>query len=205
MKQIVAFDFDGTLTTKDTLLAFIRHACGTRAFLFGFLRYAPLLVLMKLHLYPNYRAKEKVFAHFFKRMRIEEFNGLCQRFAKDNRHLLRPEGIKVLQQAQADGAEILIVSASIDNWVQPFFEGAWSQASRDRSIRVIGTQVEVKDGLLTGRFLTNNCYGQEKVNRILELYPHRNEYHLTAYGDSRGDKELLAFADESYFKPFRQS
>ena len=193
MKQIVAFDFDGTLTTKDTLLAFIRHACGTRAFLFGFLRYAPLLVLMKLHLYPNYRAKEKVFAHFFKGMRIEEFNGLCQRFAKDNRHLLRPEGMKVLQQAQADGAEVLIVSASIDNWVQPFFP----------EIKVVGTQIEVKDGLLTGRFLTNNCYGQEKVNRILALYPHRSEYHLTAYGDSRGDKELLAFADESHYKPFR--
>ncbi|MBR4728768.1 MAG: haloacid dehalogenase-like hydrolase [Prevotella sp.] len=205
MKRIVASDFDGTLTTRDTLIEFIRYAFGTRAFLLGFLKYAPLLVLMKLHLYPNYKAKEKVFAYFFKGMKIEEFDGLCQRFAKDNRHLLRPEGIKVLQQAQADGAEILIVSASIDNWVQPFFEGVRSQASGDSSIRVIGTQVEVKAGLLTGRFLTNNCYGQEKVNRILELYPNRQDYHLTAYGDSRGDKELLAFADESYFKPFRQS
>jgi phosphoserine phosphatase len=61
----------------------------------------------------------------------------------------------------------------------------------------------VKDGRLTGRFLTKNCYGQEKVNRIKELYPHREEYHLTAYGDSNGDRELLAFADEAHYKPFR--
>ena len=193
MKQIVAFDFDGTLTTKDTLIEFIRYACGTRAFLFGFLRYAHLLVLMKLGLYPNYKAKQKVFAHFFEGMKIEEFDGLCQRFAKDNQHLLRPKGAEAIQQAMDDGAEVLIVSASIDNWVREMITDPV----------IIGTQIEIKDGLLTGRFLTKNCYGQEKVNRILALYPHRSEYRLTAYGDSRGDKELLAFADESHYKPFR--
>ena len=193
MRQIVAFDFDGTLTTKDTLIEFIRYACGTGAFVKGFLRYAHLLVLMKLGLYPNWKAKQKVFAYFFEGMKIEEFDGLCQRFAKDNQHLLRPKGIEAIQQALAEGAEVLIVSASIDNWVNAFFN----------TLCVVGTQIEIKDGLLTGRFLTKNCYGQEKVNRILALYPNRSEYHLTAYGDSRGDKELLAFADESDYKPFR--
>ena len=193
MKKIVAFDFDGTLTTKDTLIEFIRYACGTGAFVKGFLRYAHLLVLMKLGLYPNWKAKQKVFAYFFEGMKIEEFDGLCQRFAKDNQHLLRPKGIEAIQQALDKGAEVLIVSASIDNWVQPFFA----------EVKVLGTQVEVIDGKLSGRFLTKNCYGPEKVNRILALYPNRSEYHLTAYGDSRGDKELLAFADESHYKPFR--
>ena len=195
MRQIVAFDFDGTLTTKDTLIEFIRYACGTGAFVKGFLRYAHLLVLMKLGLYPNWKAKQKVFAYFFEGMKIEEFDGLCQRFAKDNQHLLRPKGIEAIQQALDKGAEVLIVSASIDNWVQPFFA----------EVKVLGTQVEVIDGKLSGRFLTKNCYGQEKVNRILALYPNRSEYHLTAYGDSRGDKELLTFADESHYKPFRLS
>ena len=204
MRKIVAFDFDGTLTTRDSFIAFIRYACGFWAFVKGFVRYAPLLVLMKLHLYPNYRAKQKVFSYFFKGMTLEAFDDLCQRFAKDNQHLLRPQGIETLRQAQADGAEVLIVSASIDNWVQPFFEGVRRQESGDRSIRVIGTQIEVEEGLLTGRFLTKNCYGEEKVNRIQALFPHRQDYHLTAYGDSRGDKELLGFADQSHFKPFRQ-
>ena len=195
MKKIVAFDFDGTLTTKDTLLVFIRYACGFRAFVVGFLRYSPLLVLMKLGLYPNYKVKQKVFSYFFKGMKLEDFDHLCQQFAQDYQHLLRPQGIEAMNQAFSDGAEVLIVSASIDNWVQPFFP----------EVKVLGTQVEVKDGLLTGRFLTKNCYGQEKVNRILALYPNRSEYHLTAYGDSQGDKELLAFADESHYKPFQES
>lgn len=193
MVKIYAFDFDGTLTTKDTLIEFIRFAKGTVAFGCGFLRYAHLLVLMKLGLYPNWKAKQKVFAHFFKGITIEDFNSICQAFAASSHHLLRPKGIEAIHQAQNDGAEVLIVSASIDNWVQPFFA----------NVKVLGTQIEVMDGKLTGRFLTKNCYGQEKVNRILSLYPNRQDYYLTAYGDSRGDKELLTFADESHFKPFR--
>lgn len=194
MKRVVAFDFDGTLTTQDTLLAFIRYVKGTPAFLMGLLRYAPLLVLMKLRLYPNYKAKQKYFAYFFKGTSAEDFRRVCLNFAANNRHLIRPKGLVALEQAQQEGAQVIIISASIDTWVQPFFPDA----------TVLGTKVEVVDGCLTGRFLTKNCYGQEKVNRLLELYPNREEYHLTAYGDSRGDKELLAFADEAHYKPFRQ-
>ena len=188
MKQVFAFDFDGTLTTRDTLIAFIRYACGTPRFLFGFLLHAPLLVLMKLRLYSNGKAKQRVFSWFFKGMPIETFDTLCQDFARTHRHLLRPDTVRVLEQALAEGAEVLIVSASIDNWVQPFFP----------SVTVLGTQVEVIDGCLTGRFLTPNCYGQEKVRLILAIHPDRSSYHLTAYGDSRGDRELLAFADEAH-------
>ena len=188
MKKIYAYDFDGTLTTRDTLLEFIRYACGTVRFLLGFLLYSPLLVLMKLRLYSNGKAKQRLFAWFFRGMPIETFDALCQSFAHSHRHLLRPETVRLLQQALSEGSEVLIVSASIDNWVQPFFP----------TVTVLGTQIEVIDGRLTGRFLTPNCYGQEKVRRILALHPDRSAYRLTAYGDSRGDRELLAFADEAH-------
>ena len=202
-KKIYAFDFDGTLTTHDTLIAFIRYARGTRAFVLGFLLHAHLLVLMKLGFYPNWKAKQKVFSYFFKGMSLEDFDALCQRFAANNRQLLRLEGVRMLEQARADGADIVIVSASIDNWVKPFFTSPDGLADNLPKITVLGTQIEIADRKLTGFFLTKNCYGPEKVNRILDLYPDRCAYHLTAYGDSRGDKELLAFADESHYKPFR--
>ena len=188
MKQLFAFDFDGTLTTRDTLIAFIRYACGTPRFLLGFLLHAPLLVLMKLRLYSNGKAKQRLFSWFFRGMPIETFDALCQSFALSHRHLLRPETVRLLQQALSEGSEVLVVSASIDNWVQPFFP----------TVTVLGTQIEVIDGCLTGRFLTPNCYGQEKVSRILALHPDRSAYRLIAYGDSRGDRELLAFADEAH-------
>ncbi|SUB80595.1 HAD hydrolase, family IB [Segatella buccae] len=194
-RKVYCFDFDGTLTTKDTLLQFIRFAVGDRAFLAGFLRYSPLLVLMKLHLYPNWKAKQKVFSHFFAGIPVSEFDVVCRDFADAGQNLLRPGAMAEMERAEAEGAEVYVVSASIDNWVRPFFHSA----------TVIGTQVEVIDGRLTGRFLTANCYGQEKVTRLQKVLTEpRTHYYIIAYGDSRGDKEMLAYADEGFYKPFRR-
>lgn len=201
-KKIYCFDFDGTLTTSDTLLEFIKYAKGRGCFLMVFLMYSPLLVLMKLHLYPNWKAKQQIFAHLFAGMRIEKFDALCRGFAEENQHLLRPKGITLVHEALVAGAQVFIVSASIDNWVRPFFD-----IRNLKGVQVLGTQIEVEDGKLTGRFKSNNCYGKEKVHRIAEVLKsfERSEYEIEAFGDSRGDKEMLAFADKGHFKPFRES
>lgn len=200
-KKIYCFDFDGTLTTSDTLLEFIKYAKGTSRFLMVFLKYSPLLVLMKLHLYPNWKAKQQIFAHLFAGMRIEKFDALCRGFAEESQHLLRPKGITLMHEALVAGAQVFIVSASIDNWVRPFFD-----IRNLKGVQVLGTQIEVEDGKLTGRFKSNNCYGKEKVHRITEVLKsfERSEYEIEAFGDSRGDKEMLAFADKGHFKPFRE-
>lgn len=201
-KKIYCFDFDGTLTTSDTLLEFIKYAKGRGRFLMVFLMYSPLLVLMKLHLYPNWKAKQQIFAHLFAGMRIEKFDALCRGFAEESQHLLRPKGITLMHEALVAGAQVFIVSASIDNWVRPFFD-----IRNLKGVQVLGTQIEVEDGKLTGRFKSNNCYGKEKVHRITEVLKslERSEYEIEAFGDSRGDKEMLAFADKGHFKPFRES
>ena len=201
-KKLYCFDFDGTLTTSDTLLEFIKYAKGRSRFLMVFLMYSPLLVLMKLHLYPNWKAKQQIFAHLFAGMRIEKFDALCRGFAEENQHLLRPKGITLVHEALVAGAQVFIVSASIDNWVRPFFD-----IRNLKGVQVLGTQIEVEDDKLTGRFKSNNCYGKEKVHRIAEVLKsfERSEYEIEAFGDSRGDKEMLAFADKGHFKPFRES
>lgn len=205
-KKVYLFDFDGTLTSADTLLEFIRYACGRRRFFIGFTLFSPLLVLMKLHLYPNYRAKQRLFAWYFKGMSIDNFDLVCRRFAHHNQRLMRQKALDRLREIFHNNETLCVVSASIDNWVRPFFDNI-SKASRS-NFRVIGTEVEVDtDGVLTGRFRTHNCYGAEKVRRVLEAMPqlksNRDDFWVIACGDSRGDKELLEFADEAHFKPFR--
>ena len=217
-KKLYCFDFDGTLTTSDTLLEFIRYAKGTGRFLMVFLMYSPLLILMKLHLFPNWKAKQLIFAHLFAGMRIEKFDALCRDFAEEYQHLLRPKGVTLVHEALVAGAQVFIVSASIDNWVRPFFKVRGLDG-----VRVLGTQIEVIDGRLTGKFKSNNCYGAEKVHRITEAlsaspsatFPastsslastasfDRSQYEIEAFGDSRGDQEMLAFADKGHYKPFR--
>jgi len=190
MKETIAvFDFDGTLTTKDTLLEFIKFACGKRKFFFGFLLYSPILVLMKLRLYPNWKTKQKIFSFFFKGMEYQRFQELGRLFADKIDTFRRDEIIEILKTHLNNGDTVYIISASIDEWVRPW-------CTKFALTGVLGTKVEVSsNGFLTGRFLTKNCYGQEKVNRLLQVECDRSNYILHVYGDSRGDKEIMDFAD----------
>jgi phosphoserine phosphatase len=122
-------------------------------------------------------------------MTEEEFNAFCQRFADSHRHILRKDLYDRLMEAKKNGNEVVVVTASPENWVSRLVP----------EFKVLGTKMEFNP-CFTGRFLTPNCYAQEKVNRILEAYPELktdgNRYRVTAFGDSRGDKEMLEFADE---------
>ena len=190
-RNIAAFDFDGTLTTRDSFLAFIKFACGTVSYYTGLLRYAPQLLLMLLHLYPNWKAKERVFAHFFKGWQYSWFKALGEEFSSELDTMRNEPTIQRLQEHVERGDTIYVISASLPEWVEPW-------CSKLGVKHVLATEVEVdEDGRLTGRFKTPNCHGQEKVNRLQQVEPDREQYHLTAYGDSRGDRELLAFADEA--------
>lgn len=194
---IHAFDFDGTLTRRDTLLEFIRYVKGNKEFLIGFLKHLHLLIMMKLGIMPNWKTKRIIFQYFFGGMTLEKFNEYCEKFAKEKASLLRKKGMVAVNKAVMDGDQVVIISASIENWVEPFFRFQVSN-----NINIIGTKIQVVDGKLTGRFLTKNCYGEEKVRRLLEQYPDRKEYKLVAYGDSRGDHALLDFADEGHYREF---
>ena len=194
---IHAFDFDGTLTRRDTLIEFIRYVKGNKEFLIGFLKHLHLLIMMKLGIMPNWKTKRIIFQYFFGGMTLEKFNEYCEKFAQEKASLLRKKGMVAVNKAVMDGDQVVIISASIENWVEPFFRFQVSN-----NINIIGTKIQVVDGKLTGRFLTKNCYGEEKVRRLLEQYPDRKEYKLVAYGDSRGDHALLDFADEGHYKEF---
>ena len=195
-EQIYIYDFDGTLTRRDSFLDFIRYTCGSRSLYCGLLLFSPLLILMKLRLYANGRAKERLFTHFFQGMSIRVFDDLCAKYGLSRADLLLDAARKAVNEVASNGYRIFIVSASVDRWVLPFFRDV-------PNVTVIGTQIEVENGLVTGRFSTPNCYGAEKVRRIQALLPHREHYELIAHGDSRGDKEMLDDADQSYFRPFR--
>ena len=200
-----AFDFDGTLTTSDTLLLFIRHARGRWALLGGLLLYSPRLVLMKLGLLDNGRTKERLFGHYFRGMLERDFDALCTSFARSHAHILRTEGLRTIRQALERGERVVVLSASIDRWVQACLNQFIDDTTH---FKVLGTQIEVANGRLTGRFGTPNCYGQEKVRRLKEWLESekvgtKGALEMIAYGDSHGDKELLAMAKESHYKPFR--
>jgi len=200
MKRVAVFDFDGTITRKDTLIEFIRFAKGSAALYWGLLLQLPWLILMKQHLYDNSKTKERVFAWFFRGMPVEHFNKLGHEFYQTQADkLLYSDARQQIHDHHQKDDLVVILSASIENWVQPF-------ASALQADALLCTQAEVKENKLTGRFSTPNCYGAEKVRRLkewLKTKPIEHPY-IIAYGDSRGDIELLQFADESHYKQFKK-
>ncbi|MDD7273993.1 MAG: HAD-IB family phosphatase [Prevotella sp.] len=194
---VYAFDFDGTLTSKDTFVEFILFVKGKQSTYLGFLLFLPILVLMKIRLFPNWKAKQMVFSWFFKGMEIDEFNHFCTSFAHSRQDILRQQGFDLIAEALAKNDNVIIITASIENWVAPFF------SQFDNRMKVEGTKIAVRQDRLTGQFLSKNCYGTEKVKRLYALFPYRRAFRLVAFGDSRGDKQLLAEADEAHYKPFR--
>ncbi len=194
---IAAFDFDGTITKRDTFIAFILFAKGWPALFIGILKYSTWLALYALRLYPNWKIKEKLFSYFFAGVPLSVFDKWCTSFYNNSKNIVYSEAVLAVRHHIELGHTVVIVTASIENWVLPFAKAIGANT-------VIGTKAEVSEGRLTGKFATMNCYGSEKVSRFCKTYPNRDSYTLIAYGDSRGDSEMLAFADKGVYRPFKQ-
>jgi phosphatidylglycerophosphatase C len=195
-RTIVAFDFDGTLTTRDSFMRFVGWEWPRRRFVSANVAAAPLLALHAMHLVPNEVHKMALFRSRFEGMGVEGYRERAGRFARHRvPALLRASALDCLRRHQALGHHVVVVTASFSDWVAPWA----AQLGIDE---VIASQAEVRDGRLTGRMEGSNCHGPEKLRRLLARYPERGSYVLYAYGDSRGDRELLAAADHSFYRRF---
>ena len=195
-KGIAFFDFDGTITTKDTLLEIIKFQKGTLAFYTGFFLLSPYLVAMKFKLLSNQVVKEKVLHYFFEGIHFDQFQKKCTEFSeKVLPHLIRPAALAMIHELRQKNFDVIIVSASPNNWFEDW--------CRKNNILFISTTLEVLDGKITGKIIGRNCHGDEKVKRIKQLY-NLSEYEtIYCFGDTKGDKPMLKLATHAIYKPFR--
>lgn len=195
-KKIAFFDFDGTITKKDTLLEFIKFSKGTLGFYLGFIINSPYFVAYKIKLISNQKAKEKILQFFFKGMPLERFRVLCDNFSQQVLPgLIRAKALEEIEKLKRESVSIVVVSASPENWIKK-----WAD---DNGIQTISTRLEIKDDKLTGKISGKNCHGEEKVIRIQESYMLSEYETILAYGDSSGDKHMIKLASLGYYKPFR--
>ena len=196
MKKLALFDFDGTITTKDTFVEFIKYNESTFRFWFGFLLLSPFIIGFKLKLFPNWRAKELVITYFFKNTPLPDFKAMCTAFYKNKlNELVRPKAIDEIKKHLHEETIVSLVSASPELWIEDW--------AKEMGIKLIGTKLEVKDNKITGKIAGKNCYGPEKEVRVKAIYNLSDYDQIFAYGDSSGDKELLALAHKKHYKPFR--
>ncbi len=200
-QRLILFDFDGTLTTKDTMIEFIKFVKGSGKLYLGYLLLSPTLFGLKAGLVRNDLAKMRLLKHHFGGMEKASLEAHAQAFAeKVVPGLLRSKGMETLENYRQAGDRVIMVSASLDLWLTPWTESI--------GLELLSTKAEWRDGRFTGKLATPNCHGPEKVRRIKdhlasEQRSLKDYAEVIAYGDSSGDKEMLELATQAHFKPFR--
>ncbi len=155
----------------------------------------PMLTMYKLKLITNHKAKQLLLSCFFKGMDEQEFKRTAKEFSLTQTDLMvRPEAIKKIKWHKERGDRVVVVSASVDCWVKPWCDR--------HGLELIATKLEFGQNRLTGKFATPNCYGPEKVRRIKEKFDLADFDEVYAYGDSRGDHDMLKIAHIKFYKPF---
>lgn len=195
VKTLSVFDFDGTLTYHDSFIPFLKFAFGRRKFARRIIKMVfPTLRCFRRKLTRD-ELKEVLIKTFLTDIKEEWLKEKAEAFCKAYwTKLMRPAGLLAVAEEINRHAEVTICSASPAMVLQPFADRL--------GIKLIGTTLEVVDGVLTGKIIGNNCRCGEKIKRLERVYGDLTQYHLRAWGDSRGDHELLYAAQDPHWRYF---
>ncbi len=194
-RPIVAFDFDGTLTIRDSYTAFLKWRAGRKAYAAGMIRLIPAALAYLIHR-DRGRIKAAATREYLRGVPRETLEADARRFAEQfSRSLLRPDAMATWKRWRGEHVRLVIVTASPDLVVAPFARGLGADT-------LIGTHLafDAQDRA-TGGFDSPNCRGPEKMVRLHAAFGPGFELRA-AYGDTSGDKEMIAAAEIKGYRVF---
>lgn len=197
--ELHLFDFDGTLTRKDTLFEFAKFCAGPFRYYFGLFAMAPALAAVYFGLIGNDKGKKIFLKYFFGDRRRDDLEQCGREFlTKKLPSLLRPEGMEAIDKLKQKNHEVAIVSASLDIWLKPFCE--------HHGLKLICTRAKFNgEGKFTGAFEGANCNREEKRVRVTNEFKLHDYARIVAYGDSKDDQDLFNLSTQYYYRPFHLS
>ena len=195
-RSVVAFDFDGTLTTRDSFTAFLAWKAGPYGYFLGLLRLLPHLLAYAFHRNRG-RLKAAATARFLGGMSAEDLAESAEQFAMLHaQSMLRPDAVQAWRNWRAQGAVTVIVTASPEITIRPFARALGADV-------LIGTRLAVDEaGRITSKFDGPNCRGPEKVKRLREAFGD-DVVLAAAYGDTSGDREMIRMAEIKGYRIFK--
>lgn len=198
MEPVAVFDFDGTITRRDSMLAFLTTVVPAAKLYGGAVSLTPKALAYMLRVRDNALFKQDVLAHYFAGVPARAFERSALDFAFQRLPgLVRPAALDRMRWHFCEGHRVIIATASLEAYVRPW-------AVRNGIDDVVGTRLQVDgNGLLTGRLEGRNCFGPEKLDRLTSLLGDLGSLVVYAYGDGRGDRELLSLATYASYRPFR--
>ena len=194
--ELHLFDFDGTITSKDSLLNFAQFVVGPIRSKCYMALIVPVISLMKLGVLKRANVKVMFLRLNFKGLSKDRLSNLAQEYLErsTNNQLFRPKALEKIRDLRQEGHRICIVSASLDIWLRPIAD--YFQAD------LLCTKAEIISDKFTGNLTGKNCNFNEKAIRIRANYDLSNFSKVVAYGDSKGDQAMFDMADEHFFRPF---
>ena len=198
MKQSLAlFDFDGTICKKDSMIEFLKYYCGNKKLYWAFTKHIHWLIPMYCGLIEKWRVKEKIWVYLLGNIDEKEFNKSAEFFSINILpKMLYKDAIDKIKFHQLNNDTVVVITASAANWVNP-----WCKTF---NLELISTCLEIKNGKVTGKIDGKNCNGSEKVRRIKQIFDLSDFKYIYAYGNSKGDKEMLKLASHPFYKFFQQ-
>lgn len=194
MKKLYLFDFDGTLTYKDTMFLFLKFY-DSKKYFWSYLKHIPVFILVKLKLMNAEAAKKSFIASILKDEREIKINRKVIAFFEENYpEIIRESALDFLKTIDRNQTTCYLITASLDIWVKPF--------AKEMGMTLLATEAKFVDGRYVGDFKTKNNNGEEKVKRIKAEMADKKFDKIIAFGDTSGDKPMLAFAHESHYRFF---
>lgn len=196
-QTLSVFDFDGTLTRHDSFLPFLQFAFGRKIFLLKMLSMLVPTLRCICRKITRDELKEILIQRFLTGSQMTWVQTQAERYCDCYwKKLMRPKGLYAVAAELRANATVTICSASPELVLRPFTEKL--------GVQLIGTQLEVKSGILTGKITGHNCRSTQKVARLRSIYGDLRQYHLRAWGDTRGDYELLSEAQDPHWRYFHR-
>lgn len=197
-RRVAAFDFDGTLSRRDTLVPFLARAGGRGRFAQVCTRLGLAGARRSVDLRDRDELKVQLLRELFAGRSEDELRHLGERYARDLlSDQLRPEVLTRLEDHRRAGHEVLFVSASLVYYLEPLARALGVDA-------VIAVEPATSDGRLTGELTRPNVRAEQKALRLREWLGAPAEGPLEqvrvyGYGNSSGDHALLAMSDHAYW------
>lgn len=178
------------------MIEFLKFYSGRYKFYKTFSVNAHWLILRYLGLIDTQKVKEKIWTKFFFNASIREFENKADFFSQNILpSFLYHEALNKIVEHKKNGDRIIVISASAEDWLKPW--------CKKNNLELIATQLEKQNNRLTGKIVGNNCKGSEKVIRIKHYLNLKDYNYIFAYGDSNGDKEMLAIAHYPFYRKFK--
>lgn len=196
--KLAIFDFDGTISSKDSTKFFLKLSRGSTTFFYGYyIRFFHLSILSRLGLYDHKKLKEKRIYFFLNDMSLKVFQLHIDNFHSTffNKYL-KKTALNRLDWHKKNDHKIIILSATISNLLKE-----WSLSN---NFFLIANSLLIKDGKVTGKFDRPDCSYEEKVFRLQEHINLENFEYIYAYGDTPSDRAFLNLADEAFFEYFSE-